>query len=84
MFKSGQKLRHKATGKVVEFRHVTSRFRGKTKIQTSDLDLGPQFADAFEVVVEELEPWTLKTSPEDYLKRYPEGKNAKLAKLHVK
>ena len=30
-----------------------------------------------------VQPWPLKTSPEVYLARYPDGKHADLARLHV-
>ncbi len=32
---------------------------------------------------EELGEWTLKSTPEEYLERYPTGKNAELAQRHI-
>lgn len=90
----GQKIRHKTSGKVVEFQGVFSQHRGKIKIQTSDLDFGPIYLDQFEeveveevvevekVVEEEVSlKWTLATKPEAYLKRFGDnGPQSKLAK----
>lgn len=61
---------------------------GSVAAETVDSESGPEPA-AEKAAVERAEaggpvpPWTLSTSPEDYLKRWPDGKHAELAALHV-
>ena len=74
----------------VDQRPTTGRFYGDEKGEQGYVHLGEFVAEGAEPVthyeakeVPDLAPWTLKTSPEAYLERYPDGKHADLARLHV-
>jgi hypothetical protein len=74
MFNVGTKLRHKKTGKVVKFTGNYKGHRGVVKVETEPLDLfGFLDVQEFEAVPE----WTLKVTPEAYIKKAESGQKVK-------
>lgn len=92
MFKKGQRIRHKKSGKETTFQRVYSARKGVVKIIESHLDLGPINIDQFEAIEDggntptaSMKDWKLKTGPATYLEQHERNgrgseKNVALAK----